>query len=433
MPRLMASSSAAGSLQAPSSSTLPALTTPSTAPAPPCAASKRRARSPGSSGTGRTRVPGRGSARAPRKRPLCLPKESEPPLLAALRARALRDSESLRRPGADHPLTVLEEIAVGPGTESGYNELMTEFKNRTLRGLAFRVRPRERAERLVMSHLSLLFAEKRAAAEGMKFLAAISHHHPQLGRRSNKLLRARRQLQGYAKAMPCSSRVPPPSCAVAAVAVELCRLGSLGRPMAIATLTAHQCYLRPDELFSLRRKDVIGPTGRRGALQHWCLLLGPLEMRRPTKAGVYDDSVMVDNPGLEWTLPFLLELKQAGPEHECIWPFTRGAFTRAFGRAVRNLGLKSWGFVPYSLRHSGPSADRSEQRLTLEEVQRRGRWQNPKTVMRYERSSRVSALLSTLAPPAAAYLQHCERFLRRYVAGHAALPKMPAGVGGTCS
>ena len=148
---------------------------------------------------------------------------------------------------------------------------------------------------------------------------------------------------------------------------------------------------------------------------------------------MYDDSVLVDNPSLEWTLPFLQELKLEGLDHECIWPFTRGAFARAFGRAVRHLGLRSWGFVPYSLRHSGPSWDRSELHLTLDEVQRRGRWQGPKTVMRYERSSRVSALLSTLPPAAAAYLHHCERFLQRYVEGRVAPPKMPAGVVGTCS
>ena len=194
--------------------------------------------------------------------------------------------------------------------------------------------------------------------------------------------------------------------------------------MGVAVLTAHQAYLRPLELFSIRRKDLIPPATGSGALAHWCLLLGPWETRRPTKSGVYDDSVLLDHPSLEWTLPLLAGLKQGAPDG-CIWPFTREAFTRSFGRAVRALGLRSWGFVPYSLRHSGPSWDKVEGRLSLDEIQRRGRWQNPKTVMRYERSSRVSALLSTLSPAVVRYLQRCEKFLRQFVVGDAPLPELP--------
>ena len=265
----------------------------------------------------------------------------------------------------------------------------------------------------------------------MKFIAAVAHFHPHLNKLSRRLPRARRQLQGFAKATPSAGRVPPPHCAVAAVAVELMRQGN--RIMALAVLTAHQAYLRPDELFSIRGKDLIAPTTLSGALAHWCLLLGPLETRRPTKSGVFDDSVLLDHPRLDWTLPLLAQLKSSGSPKECIWPFTRASFTRAFGRAVRALGLRSWGFVPYSLRHSGPSWDKTEARLTLDEIQRRGRWQNPKTVMRYERSSRVSALLSTLQPAVATYLLRCEEFLQQYVEGAVPLPELPQSVRPSCS
>ena len=63
--------------------------------------------------------------------------------------------------------------------------------------------------------------------------------------------------------------------------------------MSVATLTAHQAYLRPEELHSLRRQEVIAPQGRSGAEASWALFLGPIEERKPTKTQVYDDSVLV--------------------------------------------------------------------------------------------------------------------------------------------
>ena len=114
-----------------------------------------------------------------------------------------------------------------------------------------------------MSHLSLMFHEERQASEGMKFLAAVGHFFPQLAKGTKALPRARRMLQGWSKVTPANARVPPPNCAVCALAVEMVRDQQVD--MAVATLIAHQCYLRPDELHSLRKQDAIPPTGRVGA------------------------------------------------------------------------------------------------------------------------------------------------------------------------
>lgn len=353
-----------------------------------------------------------------------------PAVTANLRERALRDAERLRARGKDHVrLTALEELAVGPSTTETYQILMSEFRRRTLCGKRFRATPAGQAQRLVMSHLSLMFHEEREASEGMKFLAAVGHFFPQLGKGSRSLPRARRMLQGWSKVCPASARVPPPNCAVCALAVEMARDRQVD--MAVATLIAHQCYLRPDELHSLRRRDVIAPQGGRGGEGCWSLLLGPVDLRRPTKTGIFDDSVLVDHPMLLWLGRHIARLKTCGDQEEPIWPFTRAAYGRQFAKGVRRLQLGHWGFVPYSLRHSGPSWDRNDRRLSLLEIQRRGRWLDPRTVVRYERSSKISALLSTLSRTWVSYLRLCETHLRQYVEGDIPCPKLPGASGAT--
>ena len=172
--------------------------------------------------------------------------------MQALRAAALRDAARLLDSGrADHSwLTAIEQEAVGPGTALSYAEFMGEFRRRTLKGKVFRPRPEAVAQRLVLSHLCRLFGEKRSAGEGMTFLAIVGHH-PSLRKIRGDLPRARRLLQGWSRMQPAAARVPHPHCAVRAVAVEIARDGY--RDMSVATLLAHQCYLRPDKLHSLRR------------------------------------------------------------------------------------------------------------------------------------------------------------------------------------
>ena len=187
--------------------------------------------------------------------------------------------------------------------------------------------------------------------------------------------------------------------------------------MAIATLVGHQAYLRPEELHSLRCRDVLEPAASSGVYAFWTLLLGPLDTRKPTKTGVFDDCVILDHPQLLWIGKHLKALKARSSPDDPIWPFGRPAYHSKFMQAVQAAGLESWGVVPYSLRHSGPSWDRATRRLTLQEIQRRGRWLNERSVIRYERSARTLALLSGQPPAFLAYLHRCAKCLRAYVEG----------------
>ena len=54
-------------------------------------------------------------------------------------------------------------------------------------------------------------------------------------------------------------------------------------------------YLRSGEAITMKWKDVVPPAPRlSAALRHWSLRLCPLADEKPTKAGLYDDTVCFD-------------------------------------------------------------------------------------------------------------------------------------------
>eukprot|EP00969_Alexandrium_andersonii_P098072 4329986-Alexandrium_andersonii.AAC.1 len=64
---------------------------------------------------------------------------------------------------------------------------------------------------------------------------------------------------------------------------------------AVAVLVGYACYLRPGELTSLLRKQLVLPNPAAGPLyQRFGLVLHPLESGVPGKTGVDDDSATID-------------------------------------------------------------------------------------------------------------------------------------------
>ena len=216
--------------------------------------------------------------------------------------------------------------------------------------------------------------------------------------------------------MPEVSIVPPPHIAVCGVAAVMANTNT---EMALAVVLAHICYLRPAELFSLRARDVVRPVlkGVGRGYRHHVLLLGPFELRKPTKTGVFDDAVPVDSHESVWVGPALDKLLAQRQPDDKLWSFSQTSFTKRFKLAVDELGLNHWCFTPRALRHSGPSRDRIEKRRSLAETQRHGRWREAKTVRRYEQASRALALLSDLEMQLLAFLRHCAKHLSSFVKG----------------
>ena len=73
--------------------------------------------------------------------------------------------------------------------------------------------------------------------------------------------------------------------------------------------------------------------------------------------------------------------------------------------------------LPYAWHHSGPSIDRAQNRRTLAEVQKRGRWKHAKSVARYEKAGRLGMSVRELTSEQMAYCEICERHLGDFICG----------------
>ena len=76
---------------------------------------------------------------------------------------------------ADVPLTVLETAAVGLGNLQNYEERMAEFKQQTLKRRKLARTNPQKADLQALAHVLWLCGQRRSAAEGMKFIAALGH------------------------------------------------------------------------------------------------------------------------------------------------------------------------------------------------------------------------------------------------------------------
>ena len=327
--------------------------------------------------------------------------------------------------GGHSGLSLLERRAVRLATARSYQRLYAELIQ-YCRVRHLPLESREDAEEAMLDWADSQFLEGRPGSDGLKMLAAYTHHHPERGRFGVPLARVRRACQSWKRLAPCHARVPPAFPMICGVVVELKRVGR--EDMALAALIATSAYLRPGELLGLRGLDVVAPMAQFGpAYRHWSLVLGPASRpaARPTKTGVYDDAVILDHEELQWINPLLSVQVAEHPGETLLWDFDELEFKREFVAAARRAGLQRIGLVPYSLRHAGPSWDALLRRRPLIEVQRRGRWANVVSVQRYERSSRVVSVLQNLPKKVLGYLRDCEARLSSYVLGVERLPAPP--------
>ena len=86
------------------------------------------------------------------------------------------------------------------------------------------------------------------------------------------------------------SRPPMPWLVACALAVNLAAMGELS--MSVALIWSLHCYLRPYELFGNRFMDVLKLVANMAA---WCVVVCPETGGRPSKAGVFDDTLRFDS------------------------------------------------------------------------------------------------------------------------------------------
>ena len=205
--------------------------------------------------------------------------------------------------------------------------------------------------------------------------------------------------KGWANMEPGSSRDPCPFEVACWIAWDMLLRGLVLH--AAAVMLCFDTYVRPGKLCALQHDNIIPPSrGVNKQYQHWTLLLNPHEKMEPSKAGQFNDSLVVGVKGREWigTLLGKLYSKHTGKTDGALFPFTLNGFEKEFKKSTISLKLQKLKLSPHCLRHGGASHDYFVGNLSLHDVQARGCWATFESVRRYSKHGRVSKQLSLLNP-----------------------------------
>ena len=189
-------------------------------------------------------------------------------------------------------------------------------------------------------------------------------------------------------------------------------LSSVIPAMGSFTVMCVSTYCRPSELLSLRRCDLVAPAI--GVLKWWTLLLFPEEAGRASKTQNFNDSIELDDERIPFLEPVRREMSHPG-SLERAWPFNYPDYVEAFKRAAARLKWPT--ACPYQMRHSGPSIDLADRRRRMEEAQRRGRWAQPRSMMRYEPRARLAAEWAKVPAATRAHCEDCAARLAELILG----------------
>ena len=198
---------------------------------------------------------------------------------------------------------------------------------------------------------------------------------------------------------PGSSRDPCPIEVAAWIAYDMSLRGLVYH--AAAVMLSFDTYIRPGKMCELKHSNIIAPSkGMHKRYHHWTLLLHPQEAGQPSKAGAFNDSLIVGLHDRKWVGTLLGKLfsKHAGQTDGALFPFSLRDFELEFSKSVTALKLSKLQLTPHCLRHGGASHDYLANSFSLADIQQRGCWKTIESVRRYSKHGRLSKQLSLLTP-----------------------------------
>ena len=220
---------------------------------------------------------------------------------------------------------------------------------------------------------------------------------------------AKATLGGFSKSSPEHARDPMPEEALFLLAENLLERGGDGIHAAGALCTSFDGFFRPSEVLSVSAQDVHVLTGRKRKLDlpPATIRLRPLGQHLPgmevpqrTKAGDHDDSIAFGVSrgapgGRSWVATFLAKL--AKKRRGLLFPISLQRYEALFKQASLEAGLDKLRLTPHCARHGAASTSYATGRMTLKDIQKRGRWRSASSVRVYEKSARLARQLSRMS------------------------------------
>ncbi|CAE7559605.1 ppt1 [Symbiodinium natans] len=172
-------------------------------------------------------------------------------------------------------------------------------------------------------------------------------------------------------------------------------------------------------------KDVLMPNHE---FDKAVIVLGPLERGESSKAGIYDEVLILDDVRAPF-LPSLLHAQACKQRMEKgaeapLWDFTAKAYLKTWRECVVALGIQQLATSPYQNRHGGASRDHLQRLRSIEEIRRRGRWASETSARIYDKPGRMQQLISQHEGKFRDFGENIRvNFERLYHSGNVVLPR----------
>ncbi|CAK0867094.1 unnamed protein product [Prorocentrum cordatum] len=303
-------------------------------------------------------------------------------------------------------VSLLETLAVTQATQVRYQRYLDRFYSRV--GLSRRqilAKPDTEIDELMCNYMTENYLQGEQSNYGDQTVAAWVSANPDFGRvGGRKLPRTWRALKAWRRLTPGRRRKALALPVWCGLAWRLAQRGHLR--LGIFLMIGVSIYGRPSTLLAARRCDLVPPSP--GVSRHWALLTHPLERKRPSKRGHFDEGCPLDSPYLQG-LDEVFERLTSTTSKEPLWNFSYPEATTLLKEAAQDLGVAP--VTLYQMRHSGASIDLAKGWRSLTSAQRRGEWTQAKSMHRYEHSSRLGSDYAKLDPRLRATCEEAERQL----------------------
>ena len=217
-------------------------------------------------------------------------------------------------------------------------------------------------------------------------------------------------LAGFTTSSPEHARDPMPEEAWWLIMENLfeCQ-GKDGRHAARALAVSYDGFFRPSEVLSLCASDVHSLTGRRRKpdMAPVSVTLRPLgdyqqgqAVPARTKGGEHDDSIAFgQSPGTPGCRPWvagLLDKLAKSRRHGHLFPISLNRYQHLFRLATVACELQRLKLTPHCARHGAASVGYASGKMTIKDIQKRGRWKAASSVRTYEKSARLVRQLNRM-------------------------------------
>ena len=302
----------------------------------------------------------------------------------------MMSASASRLPPALAQRVPLQDLAVAPASLRMYSTARNKFLTHTRLSHSHLLHlPATRVDRLLCDYFQASFDAGGSYSYTSHALHGVIFFNPAL---KLCLPRARQALKGWDRVRRRTSHPPLTWELCVLLACSFARSGL--HAAAIVMLVGFDCYMRINELLSLRRSDVVLPRDPRMGRAH----VGMMVVLRATKTGP-NQSVSLQSEDVAQLLHLWMQLlPDTAPDAPVFPGCTAQAMNSYIHSACASLGLSATPYVCHSMRHGGATADYLRTK-SIEHVVFRGRWASLKSAKTYVQQAR--ALLAARAMPQA--------------------------------